>query len=306
MNNDFQFIMPANLSKSSDGEWVVAGLASTADTDLQGEIIDQNGMDLSPIDQGKGWFNWDHKPGVENLLGTLDGYKKTNQGLFVKGRLFKNKEKSKSVYEVMSSLGKSDSGRVGMSVEGKILERDPKNPKIIKKCRIDKVALTLNPVNTKTYADLVKSLNVENDDLIKSLSDSEIEFNLDEDNYENDSSEATFTADQVVQMVQKALAMSGGYTQAPNTLSNGDAMATSDMTKKKKKKEDSEEDSGDTEKENKVMKKMTKSLYKAEMKRMMDTLQELYPDYSRNIIWEAVKNRIETKFPDINKTYPEN
>ena len=136
MKNDFKFTMPANLSKSDEGEWVVAGLASTGDLDQQGEVIEQKGMDLSPIDKKKGYFNWDHKPGIENLLGTIDSYSQSKKGLFVKGRLFKNKEKSKSVYEVMSSLGKSDVGRIGMSVEGKIIERCKKNPKIIKKCKI--------------------------------------------------------------------------------------------------------------------------------------------------------------------------
>lgn len=289
MNTDFKFNMPASLTKSDEGDWVVAGLASTNDVDLQGESIDQDGMDLTPVDQGKGWFNWDHQPGIENLVGTIDSYNKTDKGLFVKGKLFKNKEKSKALYEVMSSLDKSDTGRIGLSVEGKILERDPNNPMKIKKCVISKVALTLNPVNTKTYAELSKSLNLESP-LIKSIVASDISFDISK-------SEATFTVDQVLELV-KAMAMDGGYTKAPNELTNGDAMATSSMTseepKKKKKKEDGVESAVPKAK----LLKMTKSLYKSNMLGILDGLQKLHPDCSRSELWQALQERLETKFPD--------
>ena len=53
----------------------------------------------------------------------------------------------------MESLGKGDQGRMGMSVEGKILERDPSNRNVIKKCQIRAVALTMNPVNADTHCD---------------------------------------------------------------------------------------------------------------------------------------------------------
>ena len=48
--------------------------------------------------------------------------------------------------------------RVQMSIEGKILKREGKDRKVITKAKIDKIALTLDPVNRSTYADLVKSL----------------------------------------------------------------------------------------------------------------------------------------------------
>lgn len=305
MNNDFKFVMPAELSKADNGEWVVAGLASTSDTDQQGEIIDQTGMDLSPIDQKRGWFNWDHKPGVENLLGTLDGYRRTDKGLFVKGRLFKNKQKAKDVYDIMSSLGKSDVGRIGMSVEGKILERDKNNPKIIRKCKIDKVALTLNPVNKSTYADLVKSLNVEGDDLIKSIVDSDIEFDSTEEHVQNDeqSQETMFTADQVLNIVQKALGVGAGYTQAPNQLEGGSAMATSNMKSPKKDDEDEEtikvNEKLEKEKPKKKLKKCDKKMYKSNIFFMLDQLQKLHPEHTRSEIWEGIKDRMTTIYPEI-------
>lgn len=298
MNNKFNFVIPAQIEKSEDGEWKIAGLASTEDMDQQGEKIIQKGIDLSPIDQKKGYFNFDHLKGPENLIGAIDGYKQSNNGLYVHGRLFKNHQRAKSVYEIMSSLNKNDTGRVGMSVEGQILERDPKNPQVIKKCRIDKVAVTLNPVNQKTYADLIKSMS----------GDAEVEFNMTEENYnEEGENKSTYTAEQVLQIVEKALGVGAGYANAPNTLTDGDAMSTSDMKPKKKKKKDDTsdkiEESGMSKEKPIKVKKSISSIYKSKMKSMLVELQDLYPDYSQTQIWEAVKSRLETKFPDINEEY---
>ncbi len=52
MENKFNFIMPASLEKSSEGDWVVRGLASTEDLDQQGEIILQKGIDLNRSEEG--------------------------------------------------------------------------------------------------------------------------------------------------------------------------------------------------------------------------------------------------------------
>lgn len=304
--------MPAELEKAADGNWKLKGLASTQGLDQQGEMIVQKGIDLSPIDNKKGIINWDHQKGVENILGTLDGYSFGKQGLYIEGRLFKNHDKAKAVQQIMSSLGSDDHGRMGLSVEGSILERDPNNPKIIKKCKINAVALTMNPVNTDTYADLIKS-----------MADIDFESTKDatEDNIVEEASDdiqATFSADQVVAIVKKALGMSpeGSYSKAPNELTDGDAMATSDMKapgkdKKKKKKDDLQDESQAAAQQNglnkgKDLKPMTSDLYKSNILRMMDKLQKLHPDVSRVDIWEAVKDRLDTQFPDIYSAQEEN
>jgi hypothetical protein len=320
MKDKFSFVMPAEIQKSEDGEWKIAGLASTESMDQQGETIMQKGIDLSPIDQKRGYFNFDHLKGPENLVGTIDGYSQTGNGLYVYGKLFKNHDKAKSVYQIMSSLGKSDTGRVGLSVEGKILKRNPNNPKVIEKCQIDKVAITFNPVNQQTYADLVKSMS----------GGAEIEFNATEDSYNDEAPVSTYTADQVLSIVEKALGVGAGYTQAPNTLTDGDAMATSDMNtkKKKNKKDESNKADGDTMdkaqgpcwdghervpgtkemtpgscRKKKKLKKCSQKLYKSKMIGMLDQLQKLYPNNSRTELWDAVKDRMETRFPEL--LYPE-
>lgn len=289
MSSDtFKVVLPASLEKAQDGSYKVRGLASTQGMDQQGEMIIQKGIDLTPIDKRKGILNWDHQKGPENTIGLLDGYQKTNDGLYVEGRLFKNHTKARAVKEIMESLGEGDRGRMGLSVEGKILERDPANPKVIRKCMINAVALTMNPVNASTYADLVKSMN-----------QSEVEFNSTENEEGHDfKEEPTFTATQVMTMIQKALGVGAGQALAPDQRSGGDAMVQSDEMKEdkdKKKKKDEDKEEAIRSK----MRKMSKSLYKSSMVDILDRLQILYPDSSRSEIWEAVKDRLSSRFPDI-------
>lgn len=306
MKNDFSFVMPARIFKSDDGEYKIAGLASTENIDKQGEVIIQKGIDLSPIDQQKGFFNYDHSNKPEDIIGVVDSYSRGDKGLYVQGKLFKGHKRAEAVYAIMKGLSESKSGAIGFSVEGQILERDPNNPKIIRKCKIKNIAITLNPVNSDTYAGLIKSLNVQDDNLIKSILDSDIEFAATKENIANykvasESIQATFSAEQVVAIVQKALGMSaeGSYSKAPNELTNGDAMATSDMKPGKKKKKEENQAPAQANGLAKALKPMTNDLYKSLMLKMMDKLQKLHPDISRVDIWEAVSDRMHTTFPDI-------
>lgn len=272
----FKFIIPAEITKSKDGEWRVSGLASSNATDRQGEVILPDGIDATPIAKGKGFFNFDHDNSPESTIGLLDGYKKTDSGMFVHGRLFKNHSKAKAVYEIMTSLGKSDKGRVGMSVEGKVIERDPFNPKIIKKCVVKNVAITMNPVNTDTYADIVKSFN-----------SSEVEFDStgkkdSQTSVVKSEEQPSFTATQVLSIVEKALGIGAGNAAPPIDRSGGDALGISNMSEKPKKK--------------KKVKKMSKSMFKSTMDDLLNKLQTLYPENSREEIWTAVKERLETQF----------
>lgn len=282
MDDTFKFVMPAELSKGEDGEWKISGLASTGSVDRQGEIIVPAGIDATPIASGKGFFNFDHDNSPEATIGLLDGYRKSDKGMFVSGRLFKNHKKAQAVYEIMSSLGKSDKGRVGMSVEGKVLERDPFNKNIIKRCVVKNVAITMNPVNQDTYADVIKSFNgseVEFDSTGKVQKSSET---VSADGVSQTSIEqATFTATQVLSIVEKALGIGAGNSAAPAGRSGGDALSVSNMGETPKKKK---------------LKKMSKEMYKAQMNEMMNRLQTLYPQNTRDEIWTAVKDRMNRAF----------
>lgn len=331
----FNFILPAQFTKSDNGEWKIMGLASTAAKDLQGEVIDQSGLDLTPIDMKKGILNWDHKKGPENTIGVIDSYKKAKEGLYLSGRLFKNHSKAKAVYEIMSSLNKADTGRMGMSVEGVIKERAGRDGKVIKKAVIHSCALTMNPVNTDTYASLIKSLTEDSSDL---------EFSKDEDvpqspipeDVDDTANSPMFSANQVLAILEKALGTGAGALGAPNTLTGGDAMKieADEYEKKKKLKKDlelplaitdsspnvkptkmgdSEDDVPKNRKVNghnvdnggtengmaKTLKPLKFDLFKSHMFMILNNLQALYPEYTRSEIWECVKDRLEKKFPEL-------
>ena len=70
--------------------------------------------------------------------------------------------------------------RPGMSIEGKALERDPKNEKHITKAIINNIALTFTPVNFNSYLDFVKGVQeqdfIPTGSLIKSRLDRDIMF----------------------------------------------------------------------------------------------------------------------------------
>lgn len=277
MDNNFKIIMPAEIIKGEDGEYKIGGLASTESTDKQGESLIQKGIDLTPVAEGRGFFNFDHSNKPEDIIGTIDGYKHDNKGLYVHGKLFKGHQRAESIYHIMKGLSDRKKGAIGLSVEGKVLERDPVNPRIIKKCQIKNVAVTFNPVNQDTYASLVKSLSA-----------SEISFDATEANLQEKDSDIScketpfFTANQVIQLLEKALTAGEGYTKAPIERSGGEALSTESLDSKKKK-----------------LKKMSKEMYKSSIGQVLDNIQKLYPDYSRNVLWEALKERLNKKFPEI-------
>lgn len=281
--DDFKFVVPAEITKSKDGEWRVSGLASSSSVDRQGEVILPDGIDATPIAKGKGFFNFDHDNSPENTIGALDGYKKTPTGMYVEGRLFKNHTRAKAVYEIMSSLNKGDKGRVGMSVEGKVLERDKNNPSIIKRCLIKNVALTLNPVNQDTFADIIKSMSSGEVDF-ESTGKPEIAL---DGVVVKKSEEPTFTSSQVVSIIEKALGIGAGNIAPPESLTGGAALTQEDFDNKEKKKDP------------KKIKKGSKDIFKSQMLEMIDKLQVLYPNNSRTEIWSAVQERMETKYPQL-------
>lgn len=298
----FQIVLPAELTKSDDGDWKVKGLASTSSRDLQGEVIDQSGLDLTPIDMKKGVFNWDHKKGPENTIGVIDSYKKSKDGLWLEGRLFKNHSKAKAVQEIMSSLNKSDVGRMGMSIEGVIKERAGKDGKVIKKAVIHSCALTMNPVNTDTYASLIKSLSgVELSEEASDLSTLSPEDQAVAQ--DNTADQPMFSTNQVMAMMEKALAIGQGGALPPAERTGGDALVQSDMKAddKKKKKDEKEVEKCDTPEVIKSLKKLDYQLFKSNVIDTLDRLQKLYPEYSRSEIWEAVRERLERQFPEVKR-----
>lgn len=200
----FSFWMPATAISKSGGKdkkgrrWI-QGIASTSSRDLQGEVVNQGGIDFSYFLK-HGYFNDDHKPGPEHKVGEPTECKVTKNGLWVKGFLFTNHKKADEYWELMNALSASDSNRkVGFSIQGKVKRRAGKE---IVECWIQDIAITPAPVNTATWAEIAKSLSANKWDLSKSSLASELE---DKDQEDED----------------KALTVSGGSPLVPESLDGG-------------------------------------------------------------------------------------
>lgn len=164
----FQFEIEAELfeKKNERGEteaWI-GGLCTTDHIDSEGERVLQDGLDFRPF-LDHGYFNDNHgrdtgaavgEPVKAELRTLKDGHK----GWYVEGKLFDN-SRAQGIRELASSLERSQTGRkLGFSVEGAILDRDPQNPTTVRRAVVREVAITRCPVNRHTSLQtLAKSLS---------------------------------------------------------------------------------------------------------------------------------------------------
>ena len=141
---------------------LIYGIASTPDTDLQGQRIRQEGINFQPLLEG-GFFNWNHMERPGDLLGEPFDAKlvdtgKDELGLEVVGMLYEGVEDADDLWRLMESLEKNPNAkrRIGWSVQGDVndLQGD-----YIYKSTVDQLALTHEPVNPFTWAKLYKSLS---------------------------------------------------------------------------------------------------------------------------------------------------
>lgn len=132
----------------------IAGIVSTDSEDLQGDRILQEGCDWDYFLR-RGWLNYEHQQGPEHIVGvptsvkaavTPSGQKATR----IEGYLLLDRPRAKEVYEAAKAIQKATGSvdrSIGFSVEGQVMERDSKNPKIITRARILNVSVTAHPVN---------------------------------------------------------------------------------------------------------------------------------------------------------------
>jgi hypothetical protein len=163
---DFNFFIPidpSDIVKAGNGkdkyqDMIVSGIASDESTDSDEEILQPSGFELDRFLK-LGWVNYDHrsKDDPKYLIGEPLEAKVVGSKFFVKAKLFGESEVARNLYDAMVMLKKSGSKRkIGWSIEGKATERDETNPKIVKKALITGIALTPNPKNVNSYADIVK------------------------------------------------------------------------------------------------------------------------------------------------------
>jgi hypothetical protein len=163
---EFEFETFEKASAEPGKERRIAGIVSTDHLDKQHEVLVQEGLDFTPFLKG-GYFNDNHLKETGKAVGyperaelrTLpDGRK----GWYVEGYLLKGHSAADEIWSLATALERSGAPRrLGFSVEGSILERDPADPRMVKKAVVREVAITRCPVNDKTsLTTLAKSLSV--------------------------------------------------------------------------------------------------------------------------------------------------
>lgn len=173
MNSTYRFWVPiedTELIKSieidSNGDYIVQGVMTSDDRDEENDQIVPEGMDCSYFLQ-KGWIKYEHGNSPTQFIGeplevrvgrfTHPTINKSVNGIFVRGKLFRNRELTKQAVQTIKDLQKSNTDRrMGWSIEGSVQERDSKTGKIVKSI-LRNVVLTMNPVNTNTWVEFAKS-----------------------------------------------------------------------------------------------------------------------------------------------------
>lgn len=157
----FRFWFPIDkLEKSVDkkGNAVmkIGGIASTGRKDTDDEIMDTNGFQLDYFEE-RGIINWNHSQKPDHVIGEPTKVENRDAGLYVESMLYPTNKLAKSAYELAETLNKhSKRRRLGYSIEGKVLSRDPNDPRKVKKALITNLALTISPKNADSLVDIIK------------------------------------------------------------------------------------------------------------------------------------------------------
>lgn len=161
LQDKFNFFVPATFEKSGDdGEMKISGVCSSNVEDSDGEFLDPAGFDFNPLLK-TGFYNWNHQanknPGA--ILGRPTTARVINNGkdFYTEGFLYKGLQDARDLYNLAKVLEAEDPDRrLGFSIEGQAVERDPINPKRIRKARITGVAITHCPKNPNTLLSIIK------------------------------------------------------------------------------------------------------------------------------------------------------
>ncbi len=167
-DDKFKFFVPIDTiekAKNKKGEEVmkIRGIASDSKIDEDEEYLDPSGFDLNYF-KDSGFLNWNHmaKKNPRYYIGEPTIAKITNDNEFyVEGDLWSESEMAKDVYNLAQLLEKrrkegKTKKRMGFSIEGKKTEVDPINPKRVRKAQITGLALTIQPKNSGTWAEIMK------------------------------------------------------------------------------------------------------------------------------------------------------
>lgn len=176
--SNFKFFVPLELSKAKDKQgnqiMKLGGIASTPDQDSDGEYLHPSGFDLDYFKK-YGFINWHHqaKTNPAAIIGEPTKAEVKNDKLYIETELYNDSQLAKDVYTLAKALQSSPSNRsLGFSIEGKVTERDPMDPKIVRKAQITGCAVTPTPKNHTTLAEIIKGHGSDEDYMYEVDSDS--------------------------------------------------------------------------------------------------------------------------------------
>lgn len=151
-----EFDIDLDLSKAGDaekrGRGPIRGVASTESVDADGEVVIQKGIDWSWF-TNHGFFTLEHPIHAMNIIGEplelehteIDGVPAT----LVKGELYLEDPVGLAVWKKAVAIRKSGGQRrLGMSIEGRVLERDGKT---IKRSDVRSIAISPQPRNKDAW-----------------------------------------------------------------------------------------------------------------------------------------------------------
>jgi hypothetical protein len=127
---------------------------------LRIETLLPNGFDFQPLLES-GFLNYNHQANksAAAIIGEPTVARVINDGkdFYIEGFLYPESDEAKAVYKLAKTLEKnSKNRRLGFSIEGQAIERDPFNTKRITRARITGVAITACPKNPNTLLSIMK------------------------------------------------------------------------------------------------------------------------------------------------------
>lgn len=192
MSQLFELNIPILKStKDKSGQTIVHGVACDASVDMQNEITDPEGLKLSlPYLRKFGKFNDDHSKTFvgeviaadvvtkgelvkKGILNDIDPSEINEKVLYVKGPLYGKVARAQYYKDVLDS-----GGRLGFSIQGSVLEKttavakssEGRQVNVNKRCFINQIAITGQPVNQNTWAAIAKSHGANNTELFDAIS----------------------------------------------------------------------------------------------------------------------------------------
>lgn len=160
MKDNFRFWMPAEIEKAVDEKTkktklYLAGFASSNRKDTDGENLEQN-FDINYLVE-RGIVNWNHSKDPDHVIGEPAQVKFVKGNLWVKSMMYEDQPMAQKVMNLAEVFRKNSSKRkLGYSIEGKVLERDPNDASRVLKALITNIAVTVNPKNCDSLIDIVK------------------------------------------------------------------------------------------------------------------------------------------------------